>query len=328
MTCRAVFGALIATVFNLAPLRADPIDISAATLSRFALLTNKENFGALVWRGGLELTSPDKDFGGLSGLAMSEDCDSFQMVSDKGRRFTGDVIYQDGKLAGLKNTQVGKLRDAKGKKLEGKATADTEGLASLGNGRAAVAFERGGRVGIYDFGALGFKAPYVDAQAPADIGKGPFNGQLESVGYFQSGLNAGQFLAIAESHFDATGNTKAWVWSKKQSQSFSVLRYGEYLTTEVVVTPKGDMFFLERNIGPVSLPSAAIRYLPSQDITSGVTLTPRVIFEAGMPFHAIDNMEGIGFCTINGEERLTIVSDNNFNTTIQRTLLLQFAITQ
>ncbi len=326
MISRAFVCFLFAITLHPAASHADPIEITASTLSRFALLTNKETFGALDWRGGLELTSPDNDFGGLSGLAMSEDCNAFYAVSDRGRLFTASVIYTDGKLSGVRNGKTGKLRDAQSKKLEGKTAGDSEGLANLGNGKTAVAFERGGNIGVYDFSGLGFKAPYVDANAPKEIGEGPFNGQLESIGYFQAGPNAGQFLAIAESNFDANGNTKAWVWGKTSEINLSVERFGDYLTTDIVIAPNGDLFFLERNIGPISLPAAAIRYLPSQTIKAGETLKPKLIFEAGMPFHAIDNMEGLGLCTKDGEQRLTIVSDNNFNTTIQRTLLLQFAV--
>lgn len=324
---KAVFLGFLITATTLpTTLRADPITIDVATLSRFALLTNTNRFGALEWRGGLELSSADSDFGGLSGLAMAEDCSSVSAIGDRGRLFTADLTYDAGKLSGVRNGQTGRLRDAKGKKLEGKSESDAEGLANVGNGKTAVAFERGGRIGVYNFKQLGFKAPYVDANAPKEIAKGPFNGQLESIGYFSAGQNVGKYFAIAESNFDAAGNTRAWIWNDNSSIALSVERFGDYLTTDVVTAPNGDMFFLERNIGVISLPATAIRYLPSHTIQSGETLKPQVIFEASMPFYTIDNMEGLGFCTMNGEPRLTLVSDNNFNTILQRTLLLQFAI--
>jgi hypothetical protein len=45
-----------------------------------------------------------------------------------------------------------------------------------------------------------------------------------------------------------------------------------------------------------------------------------------MPFYRIDNMEGIAVSEVNGETRLTVVSDNNYRPEFQRTLLLQFAL--
>ena len=44
-----------------------------------------------------------------------------------------------------------------------------------------------------------------------------------------------------------------------------------------------------------------------------------------MPLYTIDNMEGIAVCERNGETRVTLQSDNNFNTRLQSTLMLQFA---
>jgi hypothetical protein len=54
-------------------------------------------------------------------------------------------------------------------------------------------------------------------------------------------------------------------------------------------------------------------------------ITPELLFEGRVPFYAIDNMEGIAACRRDGETRITIISDNNFNTRLQRSLILQFA---
>jgi hypothetical protein len=39
----------------------------------------------------------------------------------------------------------------------------------------------------------------------------------------------------------------------------------------------------------------------------------------------IDNMEAIALCEREGETRVTLMSDDNFNPTVQSTILLQFA---
>ena len=59
---------------------------------------------------------------------------------------------------------------------------------------------------------------------------------------------------------------------------------------------------------------------------AGATIEPELLFAGRFPFYAIDNMEGIAVCARDGETRLTVLSDNNFNTSLQRTLLLQFAL--
>ncbi|MGH6907758.1 MAG: esterase-like activity of phytase family protein, partial [Aestuariivirga sp.] len=74
-----------------------------------------------------------------------------------------------------------------------------------------------------------------------------------------------------------------------------------------------------------SLPGMAIRRLKTSAIAAGTTVEPELLFSGRIPLYAIDNMEGIALCRRDGETRLTIVSDNNLNPALQRTLLLQFA---
>jgi hypothetical protein len=71
----------------------------------------------------------------------------------------------------------------------------------------------------------------------------------------------------------------------------------------------------------------AVSRFPASAITQGKTVRPETLLEARVPFYAIDNMEGLAVCERKGELRVNILSDNNFNTGRQRTLLLQFAYT-
>ena len=58
----------------------------------------------------------------------------------------------------------------------------------------------------------------------------------------------------------------------------------------------------------------------------GALLDGEVLLEAGNGF-AIDNMEGIAVhSSPDGEPVITLISDDNFNRGLQRTLLLQFAL--
>jgi hypothetical protein len=71
----------------------------------------------------------------------------------------------------------------------------------------------------------------------------------------------------------------------------------------------------------------AIREITTGDIIAGGAVAPREVFSGRLPFYLIDNMEGIAvFKTAEGETRVTLVSDNNYRTDLQRTLLLQFAL--
>ena len=82
-----------------------------------------------------------------------------------------------------------------------------------------------------------------------------------------------------------------------------------------------------RSCSASTFPGMAVSRFPASAIAPGKTVIPETLLEARMPFYAIDNMEGIAVCQRNGELRVNILSDNNFNTQQQRTLLLQFAYT-
>ena len=57
---------------------------------------------------------------------------------------------------------------------------------------------------------------------------------------------------------------------------------------------------------------------------TGVTL-----LDVGADTHEIDNMEGLAVHTdATGTVVLTLVSDDNFNSYLQRSVLLQFALTE
>jgi hypothetical protein len=155
--------------------------------------------------------------------------------------------------------------------------------------------------------------------------RGPKNGELESIGYFANGALKGYYIAVAESNFDARGRTKAWAWRGKQTIAFSIIQLENYKITDLAMLPNGDILLLQRSYGAMALPGMAISRFPASAIKAGMTVQPDTLLETRVPFYAIDNMEGLAVCERNGELRVNILSDNNFNTDVQRTLLLQFA---
>lgn len=69
-----------------------------------------------------------------------------------------------------------------------------------------------------------------------------------------------------------------------------------------------------------------IRRIPKEEIRPGALMEGDVLIEADMGFD-IDNMEGIAVHNgADGEVVITIISDDNFNSFLQRTVLLQFAL--
>ena len=137
---------------------AEPLTITSANLDRFALLTNAVSFGPLTWRGGIELTSPNKKFGGLSGLVMANECTSLRAVSDAGRWITADVTYTGNVLSGLTTASINSILDSKGKPPPNKLWGDAEAIAAGPGGKTIVGFESRTRIGAYDLARKGLKA--------------------------------------------------------------------------------------------------------------------------------------------------------------------------
>jgi hypothetical protein len=306
---------------------AEPLTITSAGLSRFALLTNATSFGPLIWRGGIELTSSNEKFGGLSGLIMADECTSLRAVSDAGRWLTANVTYNENALSGLTTASIVPILDDKGKPPPSKRWGDAEAIALGPNGKTIVGFESRTRVGAYDLAGQGMTAKFQNLNPPKDIVRGKRNGELESVGYFTGGALKGYYIAVAETNLDSQGNTKAWVWNGKRSIAFSIKQIESYQITDIALLPNGDILVLQRSYGAVTLPGMAMSRFPASAIKQGKTVHPETLLDVRAPFYAIDNMEGLAVCERNGELRVNILSDNNFKTDLQRTLLLQFAYT-
>ena len=310
---------------NFASASADPLNITAVPLDRFELLSVAKSFGPFTWRGGLQLSSPNDKFGGLSGLMMSDDCTSLRAVSDAGRWVTADVTYTKDVLSGLANASIAPILDDMGRPPSNKQWGDAEALGAGPGGKTIVGFESRTRVGAYDLARKGLKAKFQNLNPPKEIAKGPSNGELESVGYFGTGALTGNYIAIAESNFDAQGFTKAWIWDGKHSFTFSIKQLEDFKITDLSILPDGDVLILQRSFNLPALPGMAISRLSISDIEAGKLVEPEMLLAAKIPFYAIDNMEGLAVCEREGELLINLVSDNNFNTDLQRTLLLQFA---
>lgn len=301
-----------------------PIEVTASALSSFTTLGFGTEFGPFSWRGGLSLASPVKSFGGFSGLAITGNCDELLGVSDAGNWLRAKLLYREGKLAGLAEPAMAPVRDSKGKPQRNKAWGDVEAMTLAGGGKVALAFESRVRFGSYDLGTDGLAARFQVIQHPEDIDRGAENGEVEAFG----ALGDGRYIAISEKHYDRNGNIKAWLWKGRQATAFSIARYGSYDITDLAVLPDGGIMTVERSFTRTTLPGMAVRRFSIDGVRQGETVTPELLIEATLPLYTIDNMEGIAICERDGETRVTFLSDDNFNTSLQRTLLLQFSYKQ
>jgi hypothetical protein len=139
------------------------------------------------------------------------------------------------------------------------------------------------------------------------------------------GPDKGALLAISERHWDDEGRASAWLWRGGRVKRFAVAQLEDFEVTDLTILDDGTVLTLERSFSATSLPGMAIRRFPVTEVADGKVITPELLFEGRVPFYAIDNMEGIAACRRDGETRITIISDNNFNTRLQRSLILQVA---
>lgn len=299
---------------------ARPVTVTAEPIGFFQRLLSTTEFGPFSWRGGLTLSSDAADFGGLSGLVMSENCDKLLAVSDKGNWLQANLVYDGEKLSGLKGAAMSPVRDSKGKPPKNKVWGDAEALTHLSDGSIGAGFESRTRFGRFDIKRGGLDAKFQPLPFPDQIGDGPDNGEVEAFGQ----LPDGRFLAIGEKQFDADGNVLGWAWRGRDTTRFTIARYDEYRVTDLAIDG-GSVLTLERRFSTDSLPGMAIRRFAVADIAKGKTVTPELLFEATAPLYVIDNMEALAICRRDGETRVTLMSDDNFNSSVQSTIILQFA---
>lgn len=286
----------------------------------------KTTFGKLAWRGGVELVStPYENFGGLSGLVMSENGDKLTAVSDMGYWVSADMIYDQGTLRNMANITVHPLRDNGGVPYQEKYYSDAEALTRTPDGDYLVSFEQKHRLQQYDLARQGFMASGRLIELPSEIRNLRHNNGLEGITVL-SGTQGEQILGFAEDRLDAARQIQGWlITAAGQAEPLFLEKIAAYNITDLASLPNGDVLTLERRFTLLGGPGVLIRRLKRGDIKPGAVLTGEKIFEADFS-KTIDNMEGLAIHqSPDGETRLTLISDNNLSP-IQRTLVLQFAL--
>jgi len=306
------------------------VQIKPVTLATFQ--PQRKQFGTLLWKGGLVLSSEDRRFGGFSGIALSKDGKRFVAISDRAWWLKGQFVSKDGILQNAQKLQMAKL-DV-GTRRKSFAWRDSESLAPWNargiDGSLLIGFERRERILSYQFGKNQLRSRPKRIKHPKGISSGPYNGELEAIGRFYSGPRKNWLLAVSERNFDSNGNIRSWLWHGHRTITFSLERFEDYDVTDLAVLPDGKSFVtLERSFNLPNLPGFAIRKFNLGDIKRGKTAKGKVLFAGRQPFFSIDNMEGIAVHKAkNGQVQLTLISDDNFNRSLQRTLIFRFEMSK
>lgn len=338
----AACAALLSAGFGGFPGRAaaGDIDLTYIPVDLRPGLESVTTVGALRYRGGLEVSSSDRRFGGFSGLAVDAAGRGLVAVSDKGYWLTARLRHdRAGNLAGIEGGRMARLRDRAGRRLKGKRSSDAEALARVG-GQIAVAFERNSRVAFYPAGVgrgrkWGSRAATSENDAPGallDDGWLPSNQGIEAL----TVLADGRLLALVEGPNDAFASWPSWILdgagqakNKGTGARWRRLNYartGLFRPTGAATLPGGDVLVLERRFSLLGGVASRFVRLAKKSVVPGATLVGRELAVLRAPL-IVENFEGVDVRRgAKGETLVYIISDDNYNI-VQRTLLLMFELT-
>jgi hypothetical protein len=310
---------------------ADPrpaaIEIAARPLPGFqARDPQRRQFGSLVFRGGMVLSSPHPNFGGISSIRVEADGARFLAITDRGMWLRGRIAYDGTAPSGILDAEIAPMLGDNGRPITARrGWFDSEALA-IDGGTAYVALERVHRILWFDYGKGGLLARGRPMRVPDEFKKLPSNQGIEALVVPPKGApHAGTLIALSERALDESGNIKGFLLAGRQHETFTIKRSDDFDITDAAATPAGDLLILERSFSLLRGVRMRIRSIPLKAIAPGAVLDGEILIYADHGYQ-IDNMEGLSVHRdAAGETVLTLVSDDNFSS-LQRTLLLQFTL--
>lgn len=310
-----------------APTESVRIEVRNYPFESFAVgASDRARFGALTFRGGVELQSSHEAFGGFSGLWRSPEGGAIVAVTDAAQWLTATLTTANGRVAGLADATMAPVLGRDGRPLRRTRSYDTEALAISG-GVAHVAIERSHEIMRFDWGKDGVRARGQAVAVPPEVKRLPRNKGLEGIAVAPPRTPlAGALVAVAErAEWDEAAPTRGFILTGPRRGVFEIVRSGEYESTDLAFLPSGEMLLLERRFSILRGVAARIRRFPAVAIAPGATVDGPVIFEADGAYQ-VDNMEGMALHRDPaGATIVTLISDNNFSV-LQRTLLLEFQL--
>lgn len=284
----------------------------------------RARFGNLEFRGGLELSSKHPAFGGISAIHVEPDGNRFIAATDRGSWLRGRIVYRDGRVAGVTDTEIAPILGADGRPLAARGWYDVESLAER-DGIFYIGIERVEQIVRFDYRRDGLRARGQPVDVPADFKTFTFNKSLECLAAPREGQLAGKLIAVTEHSLDNAGNLRSFILDGDRVTRFSIKRSDDFDVSDCAIFAPNELLLLERRYSPARGIAVRIRRLSLDDVRADAVVDGRPMVEADLAYQ-IDNMEGIAVHrNPAGETVVTLVSDDNFSI-IQRNLLLQFSV--
>jgi hypothetical protein len=327
MMRRATIAACLALIAQ--PALAVDVTVSSAQLSRFKGAELDQPVGKLIFRGGLTMQSPDDLFGGLSSLTSTGPDQNIAFVTDRGQFVSGKLAYdQSGRLLSLIGVTMQPIENSAGAPLPRQFARDAEGMDTVYRDGQPVAvrvsFENLTRVSDFALSDGRPGGPARELAIPEWLTDLRTNESLESVCIAPPASPiAGSTLLLTERALDEAGNHRGHFLGNADKGPVTYLNSPIVNPTDCAFLPNGDLLVLERGVALFSF-VMALRRVPAAEVRPGNLMRGELLLSAEGA--EIDNMESVMVHVApDGETRIVIGSDNNFNDW-QRQMLLEFAL--
>ena len=248
----------------------------------------------------LDLEHDDAWFGGVSGFDLTDDGQTFHLVTDRGHRATGTIDRVKDQIRSFSISKSQPILDAHGNEREFPHT-DAEGVALSPNGTVFVSFEHADRVLFYPTWESPAKWPsYTRSWRAIGNNKG-----LEALAIDKTGT----LYTLPEGILP--GATEALVYRRppggKWAQPFTIPIDAEFKPVGADFGPDGRLYLLERGVYPFGFFSRIRSMKVKDDEVVGI------ITELETPLGRHGNLEGLAvWRAAPGDLRFTMVSDDNF----------------
>lgn len=259
--------------------------------------------GSFTWHG------EGVNFGGFSGLEISDDGATFASTTDRGYLVTGRLVRAGDAMTAIEAGAPVPLMNSDGSPL-GRYETDSEGLAWASDGTLYVSFEGDHRLMAFSAGGdQGRELP----RAP-DFAALQLNSGLEALAIGPDGA----LYAVPErsGRQDVPFPVYRFL-DGRWDVAFHIPRLGPYLAVGADIAPDGTFYLLERDFVGIGFRSRVRRF--GLDGSGGDTLIETHTGE-------FDNLEGIAVWHDGAGTRLTMISDDNFRL-FQRTQLVEYRVT-